>query len=351
MRFAGVDAARPFVAAGSPMLEWPEGRPAPELPAGRGGIAVRTWYGSRWDRRYPETARNVGVDGRPLWHGWGRMVAVVEPGEHLVEVRGERVEGARLVTVRSGELVELEYVGPRNWGACGLLAASPVREVGATMRPWLVAFGVLMSALLCLPYTELADAVGKGPRFTILTIAALAATVAIPLLWTRFRSRRDAAYRAAKSHDARPVSDGWFLGDTPRSTPSPPPGFGGVLVVARLRHSLTTGQPTAGNPHAWLPSPRLHVDGRDQPISWACWWYPLPAGSHEITFAPAAPDLPDDVEPELTPVTLRVDIREGVTRRLTIRTRAWTALRSAYRDGEPTTEVAGHRQKVEARLD
>ncbi|GIG66684.1 hypothetical protein [Phytomonospora endophytica] len=354
MRFAGVDPAAPFADPAVPVLEWPEDRPAPRLPAGKGGIAVRTRYGGRWDRRYPEPARNVGVDGRPLWHGWGRMIAVVEPGAHLVEVREERAEGARIAHVAAGTVVELEYAAPRNWGTVGTFGPAPVREVGATTRPWLLAFGGLMAALAA--FTR----AGYPPDgWTPLALVAVA--VALPPVWNRYRARADRRYRACLAGAPHRFTDGWFLGDTPGDLPDPGPEHGGLLLRFRLRHGIRTGEALAGNPHAWLGPPRPRIDGHAHRASWATWWYRLPPGRHTVAVLPPEVAIAGGAPEPAVPVTFEIGLHPGRTRALLVELSGESTLRPvaggdpprdaegriSYRNWTPATEAVAFDQRID----
>lgn len=320
-----------------PLIRWPEGWRAPPIPHGSGGIAVRTGR----PQRSTEPARNIGVNGRPLWHGWGRMIAVVPPGEHLVEVREEAVEGACWVSVRGGELVELDYLSSRTRGAPGILGRAPIRRIGTTKRSWILSLTLFLVALAILPFTRIPELLSRPPRFTILIAGMLSAALAAPWLWERHRRRRDLRLRSAAADEARLVTDaasrkpGYFLGAVPKSVPEPGPGASGLLVAFGHRHTLTPGRRHAGSECSWLADPRLWIDGRKRPASWATWWYELPAGRHEIeVWLPAERPTPDE---RIAPLTVPVDIEAGDTRLLVIDIETHTSLEttrlSLFEDG------------------
>lgn len=337
----------------TPLMRWPQGWSAPPLPKGFGGIAVRTRRGARFDMRRGEPARNVGVNGRPLWYGWGRMIAVVPPGEHLVEVREESVEGACWVSVRAGDLVELDYVAPRSRSGEGLLGPAPVRRVGTTRRPFVLSFAAVVLVLAGVSYTRFFELLSRPPRFTLFVAAALSLALAVPWWWTRRRRIGDERYRAAMSDEARLVTDaasrkpGDFLGITPRTVPDPGPAHSGLIIQASLRHTLSPGRAHAGLQCSWLPDPRLWINGRKRPVSWATWWYELPPGRHEIEVwlptTEATSTSTRNGEEHINPLTVPVDIAAGETRRLDIEVRAHSRVNDAHLN---LFEDGGHR-KVE----
>lgn len=314
-----------------PLIRWPEGWTAPPVPHGFGGIAVHTRR-SRWSR-HRAPARNVGVNGRPLWHGWGRMIAVVPPGEHLVEVREETVEGASWVSVRTGEVVELDYVASRSLVAPGLLGRAPVRGVGTTRRSWVLSMSLLLIGLAVLPLTRIPELLSRPPRFTLLIAAMVSAALVGPWLWERQQTRRDRRLRALASDEARLVTDaasrkpGNFLGITPREIPEPGYGDCGLVVAFRYSHTLTAGRRHAGSECSWLADPRLWIDGRKRPASWATWWYELPGGCHEVEIW--LPTGQSGNEP-LSPLTVPVDIADGDTRMLVIDVETHTDLGTTH---------------------
>ncbi|MEV0646429.1 hypothetical protein AB0I28_14320 [Phytomonospora sp. NPDC050363] len=267
------------------------------------------------------------------------MIAVVPPGEHLVEIREESVEGACWVSVRSGQTVELEYVASRAPGSPGLLGHIPIRGVGTTKRSWALSLGLLLVALAILPYTRLPELLGRPPRFTLLVAAMVSAALAGPWLWERRRRRKDMRLRTEAADEARLVTDaasrkpGHFLGTTPKAVPKPDYGTSGLLVAFRHRHTLTPGQEHAGNRCSWLADPRLWIDGRKRPASWATWWFELPDGHHEVeVWLPTGQDhagptrSPDE---RIAPLTVPVDIAEGDTRLLVIEVETHTTFGTA----------------------
>ncbi|GIG69344.1 hypothetical protein [Phytomonospora endophytica] len=314
-----------------PLMRWPDRWSRPPLPHGFGGIAVRTRR-ARGIRRH-EPDRNIGVNGRPLWHGWGRMIAVVPPGEHLVEVREKAVEGASWVSVRTGEVVELDYVASRTPGAHGLLGRRPVRGIGTTKRSWVFSAAALLVAFAVLPFTGLPETLGRPPRFTFLVAGMIAIACLAPWAWERRRRRADRRIRIDAADEARLVTDAVsrqpasFLGTTPRSIPAPAEGLGCLLIAFQYRHTLAEDLPHAGNAHSWLADPRLWIDGRSRPASWATWWYELTPGRHEVeVWLPTGEGRSGEPDDRITPLTVPVRVAEGDIRLLAIEVDTHTRL-------------------------
>ena len=327
-------AAKPFADTGVPVLPWPEGQAAPALPAGYGGIAVRAWNNTRWDYNRPARPRAVGIDGTPLWHGYGRMVVAVTPGRHLVEVRRDHVEGTRLVEVTAGSIVELEYAAPHGFALDGVLTTPPARIVGTTLRPWMLFILYLVATPLLLKATDTAG--------TPLAVALIVAGFIATLLWQMGVRLRNRGYRAQAADQPRPVTTatgtGTLLGHTPRQAPT----GSGLHLSAVLNHTVGMNASiveTSTSPHGWVPSPRLWIDGREHPTSWSQWWYPLPAGSHEVRFEIVGTPLAEGARAEgPAPVTTRVEVAEGVARRLTMKVESRTEIqptRANYDDTSP----------------
>ncbi|WP_406280838.1 hypothetical protein [Embleya sp. NBC_00896] len=328
MKVTTADPAQAYPAAAFPVLAWPDGlSAAPPLPAGCGGVSVRSRSGSRWVAAAGTPVRNVGVDGHPLWHGWGRMIAVVPPGPHLVEVRSDRAEAARVVTVRAGELASLEYAAPRGWAATGVLGEAPVRDVGSTARPLVVscaAFAVLAVTVVPL----LARSYQGPPRWAWPATSLALSTAGLLLTLVRGR-RRDARYRrdvADVAHfvDGAPTeSGGYFLGPGPGPVPQPGSGQGGLVLTAALIHDLWLhGHRDVRHPYAWIGAPRLVIDGVPHVASWSTWWYPLEVGDHEIEFGlprsavpTVAPIAEERVDP---PVRLTIRVHTGANHTLAV---------------------------------
>ncbi|MBB6032861.1 hypothetical protein [Phytomonospora endophytica] len=302
------------------VLPWPDGTAAPVLPAGLGGISVRSVERDGWEHNKPPRPRAVGVGGRPLWHGFGRMVAVVEPGGHLVEVRHVHVEGTRLVTVTAGELVELEYAAPRTFAPSGVLSIPPSRVVGTSLRPWLLFMLYLAGVPLLLKSTGASARLGAAstPVAVGLILAGILAVVA----WQIGVRRRDARFRVRAADGPRPVGNGVLLGSTPKLVPEPAEGQGGLLLAVALSHEVRmNGMPveTSTSPHGWVPSPRLWIGDEEFPVSWTQWWYALPPGRHDLRLEVAGPLLAKDAPPSgPVPVTATVEVTAGVTGRLSV---------------------------------
>lgn len=322
-------AAKPFADAGVPVLPWPDGQAAPALPSGHGGIAVRAWNNTRWDYNRPARPRAFGVDGRPIWHGYGRMVAVVAPGEHLVEVRRDHVEGTRLVHVTAGSIVELEYAAPHGFALDGVLTAPPARIVGTTLRPWLLFLVYLFAAPLVLNATGATEALGSAG--VAVAAGLIAAGFVAALLWQMGVRRRGERYRAEAADQPRPVQwptgTGVLLGHTPKQ----PSAGNGLELAAVLEHTVRMNGSiveSSTSPHGWVPSPRLWIDGQERPVSWSHWWFPLSPGAHEVRFEVVGTPLGEGVPAERpAPVTTRVDITENTARRLTVTVESRTEIR------------------------
>ncbi|MEU7798104.1 hypothetical protein AB0J14_19530 [Micromonospora arborensis] len=334
---------------GASTVAWPVGQPAPGLPAGKAGISVRirtrTTDPANW-----VSAKAVGVDDQPMWHGVGRMVVVTDPGEHLVEVRGRlSAETARRVRLRAGEIAELEYWTPASFGgADGVLVPAPARRrLGSGVSGIAAAFLTLACVAL------VADAAGVRPN-AALVAALFAITAAATVLIIRAKRRVDRRYRAEVSHevdaDARTAETGAFLGDgTP--PPSLADGGHGVLVVTATatREYVWNGTQVAArpsvDPNAWLPWPSLLIDGVGRPLSWRTWCYRLPPGRHEVTVT-ARPPLGGAGAVGVRPATVTVEVAAGQETRLDLRVKARVEVRSASRDRSAPTELTGFEADV-----
>lgn len=277
------DPVQAYPSAASSVLAWPDGLAPPALPTGCGGIAVRCRSGSKWVAKAGTPVRNVGVDGRPLWHGWGRMIAVVPPGDHLVEVRGERSEAARLVAVEAGDLIQLEYGAPRGYATIGVLGESPVPDVGTTTRPWVIWPGLFAFATVTV-VPEGED--GGRPIWLLAALATCLVALVLDLAAVRRRDtrRRRAAADLSRFIDSSPDHVGGFLlGRHDCGTPPPGSGEGGLLLMADLVHELWLGgERETRHEYAWLGPPRLRIDGVPHVAAWSTTWYPLDPGDHEI---------------------------------------------------------------------
>ncbi|MBC6458512.1 hypothetical protein [Actinomadura sp. HBU206391] len=368
-------AATPY--PGAPVVSWPVGEAAPELPAGKAGISV--WIRTRAiDPPSFVAPRAVGVDDRPMWHGLGRMVVVTEPGEHLVEVGGwvSSVETARLVRVRAGEIVELEYWKPASFGSVdGVLVPAPARRrLGS--GGWGVVAGFL--ALMCVAWLAEATEEASKAVFAVFTALFFVAPLAVVVLWSLVKRRIDRRYRVAMSYEAtadtRAADTGMFLGDgdAPAGLAD---GIHGVLVVTgtaarkyvwnRLTPPAMTF-PTA-DPNAWLPWPSMIIDGVERPFSWRRWCYRLPPGKHEVTVTVRPPLLGEGQDRGdkdrgdkdrgdkdrgrfgAEPVTVTVDIAAGRVTRLDLRVKATTEVVSTTRDRRGPTEPTRFEASVEMR--
>ncbi len=96
------------------LLPYRTGEPAPALPDGYGGLAIRTW---RTSRLAADLAPIVGVDGEPAMYGWGEALVPLPPGEHLVEVQYVEPVHTALVTVAAGAVSTVDY--PPGTGGSG----------------------------------------------------------------------------------------------------------------------------------------------------------------------------------------------------------------------------------------
>jgi hypothetical protein len=108
------------------------------------------------------------------------------------------------------------------------------------------------------------------------------------------------------------VTGGHLAGDAP--VPAPPPGHGAVVLTLWFDSTVELGTDDRvvderPNYDIWIPAPVVRIDGVPVPVSWARWWYPLPAGPHEVEVArPVA-------------ATRRVQLADGVTVALAYRAR------------------------------
>lgn len=333
----------------APVTPWPAGGPPPALPPGAAGVSVRirtrATDPANWVR-----LKAVGVDDQPMWRGHGRMVAVVEPGEHLVEVRGAAsAESVRRVTVRAGEVAELEYFMPASYGTVeGLLTRAPARR-----RPgpgaWVIVAPLL--AAFCFPLLPRAT---STPVAAAATVGLVAVMIGLMLLVSRGKRAIDRRRRVAASEEAagdvRGAERGMFLGDG-----EPPAGLTdaahGALVVTgvsaqeyRWNGRGALAQP-AQDPNSWIPWPVLAIDGEPRRFSWRTWAYRLPPGEHEVLVRARPPAGAEVAPPE--PVRVPVRITAGRVTRLELRVRTRTEVRSARQGTEIPTVVTRFTATVE----
>lgn len=335
----------------APVTPWPVGGPAPTLPPGAAGVSVRI----RTRAADPPTwvqLKAVGVDDRPMWRGYGRMVTVVAPGEHLVEVRGAAsAESVRRVTVRAGEIAELEYFMPASYGSVeGLLARPPVRR-----RPgpgaWVIVAPLL--AAFCFP---LLPRTGSTPVAAAATVGLVAVMIGLALLVSRGKRAIDRRRRVAASTEAagdlRGADRGMLLADG-----EPPAGLTdaahGALVVTGVSaqeyrwNGLGALSRPAQDPNSWIPWPLLSIDGERRPFSWRTWAYRLPPGEHEVLVQVRPPGGAEVAAPE--PVRVPVRITAGQVTRLELRVRTRTEVQSVQRGSETPTRVTRFTATVEPR--
>ncbi|KUL40564.1 hypothetical protein [Actinoplanes awajinensis] len=325
-----------------PPTPFPDARVRPAV--GTGGIAVRIRTKSRDIAQFSKLF-TVGIDDRPVWWGLGRMIAVVEPGEHLVEVRGRlAVESTRRVRVAAGEIVELDFWTPAaSFGSStrGTLVPAPGRRRPGTGRylvwGWLAAIGLMLAFTLL-------DVPLNGFFLALLAVPVLAAVLAI--WWKR---RGDQQYRVAASAEAaaeagRTDAAGWFLGDA-----EPPAhlleGTADGLLVVTGTHALErtrNGQRDRNHvdENGWVPWPELTVDGVQRPLSWQTWCYRLPPGEHDVTFT-VRPPRPAAERFAAEQVTRRVTVTAGRVTRLGLHVAARVVTRSAYANPEAYAEITG----------
>ncbi|KUL40563.1 hypothetical protein [Actinoplanes awajinensis] len=336
----------PIAFPGTDMLLWPDDRPAPVLPAGKAGIAVRIRSKAGDPAPYPKLF-TVGVDDRPLWWGLGRMIAVVEPGEHLVEVRGMRAaDTARQVRVAAGEIAELEFWTPRASATSkvrGILVPAPARRRPGTGRYLVLGYLVAFTLLIL---TSIANLRPDGRGFA----ALVAVPIAVALLAIWWKRRGDARYRVAASVEAaeagRDGPGGWFLGDGEPPARLADDGHGVLVVTGALTRDYTwngrrfINHMPATNVNAWMPWPDLTIDGEPRPFSWHSWCYRLTPGPHEITVAVRAPESAADRFAG-DRATHRVTVTAGQVTRLDVGVTGRVEVRSASLDPEAPSEITG----------
>lgn len=347
---------------GAPVLAEPAGGSAARdlaarLPAGTAGISVRVRT-RRGDLPNFVAPRMVGVDDRPMWHGLGRLTVVTEPGDHLVEVRGRHsAETARLVRVRAGEIVELEYWTPASIGNVdGLLTVAPARRrMGAGIWPVVAGFAA-MGGVALLAQAASGDQPGAGLSGAVAALL-LIVPVAVIVAWSRVKRHIDRRHRAAVSHEAaadrRAAQTGMFLGDGDVPAGLADAGHGVLVVTATSEqeyvwNGIQVGARPTADPHAWLPWPALAIDGVSRPFSWRTWCYRLPPGPHELTVT-ARPPVPvsgadgggPSVAPagRVVPATVRVEVTAGAVTRLDLRIKSRTEVRGIGGTRTGPTEV------------
>ncbi|SBT47679.1 serine/threonine-protein kinase [Micromonospora auratinigra] len=336
----------------APIVPWPMGGAPPVLPPGTAGVSVRV----RTRRADPATwvqLKSVGVDDQPVWRGYGRAVTVVEPGEHLVEVRGpSAAETARRVTVREGEIAELEYFVPASYGIVdGLLARPPVRR-----RPGAAAwvFAVPLFAASWVPFlpppptTAIAGAGAAGLAAGMIGLAVLVSKGKQAI---DRRRRVAASYEAAG--DVRAADRGMFLGDGEPPEGLTDAGHGALVVTGRSAqqyrwNGLAATSRPADDPNSWVPWPLLSIDGEPRPFSWRSWAYRLPPGEHELLVTPRPPAGAEVTTPD--PVRVPVRITAGAVTRLDLTVTSRTETRSVRRGTRVPTEVTGFTATVEPKL-
>lgn len=346
------------------ILPYPD--PKPTLPAGHGGLAVRTWFRQRLlDRR----SRNVplppmiGVDGQPALWGWGTALVVVRAGQHLVQAQLNTTEAERMVTVAGGEIVTLEYAAPRNTRGRGVLGPPGQRQVGIPVwNTWAATFlgGWTLVNLVdqylypldafAFPVAAAAPAAyigtvlvkrhldrrarrrANGPA---VPVPAPAADQATYVLATGQPSTSPGEARLSRSAPSASAMAPHFLGAAP--PPDPPTGWGAVVLTSSFLTSVVrVGRISFWSPltlSTWTPPPAVRVDGQYVPASWSTWWYPLRPGMHTI----------DVVEPAAA--RLRVEVAAGTTQY--VHCRAHVHVRRDHTE----RNVIGEQAEVTLRLD
>ncbi|MFK3979032.1 hypothetical protein ACI2K4_01505 [Micromonospora sp. NPDC050397] len=317
------------------------------------GISVRVRTRSTDPANFV-SAKAIGVDDRPMWHGVGRAVVLTDPGDHLVEVRGRSsTETTRLVRLHTGQIAELEYWVPASFGgADGVLVPAPARRrLGS--GGW--GFAAALLAVACV--VLVADAAGLRPN-AALVAAVFVVAVAAAALTIGAKRRVDRRYRAAVSPevdtDVRAARAGVFLGDAAAPAGLADDGHGVLVVTATAtRQYVWNGTQVAArpstDPNAWLPWPSLLIDGVARPLSWRTWCYRLPAGRHEVTVVARPPrqgaQAGGDV-PAAGRATVTVEIAAGRETRLDLRVEATVEVRTAARDRSAPTELTRFEARV-----
>ncbi len=167
------------------------GKPV-ELPAGQGGLAMRTWCPAR--ARRSTLAPMVGVDGQPALYGWGEAAIVLPPGDHVVEIQYVEPLASKEVTIRAGEVTPLEYAASRDAIAPGSLGAPPQRAAGTPLLP----IGLAIVAALFVFNIGLAVLVAGAHVSLGVAAPALAVMAAGIVVGTVLRTRRGPARRGTR---------------------------------------------------------------------------------------------------------------------------------------------------------
>jgi hypothetical protein len=256
------------------------------------------------------------------------------------------------VTVRAGEIAELEFFMPASYGTVeGVLSRPPVRR-----RPGPGAW-VFVVPLLAALWFPLLPGRPSPPVAAAAAVGLIATMIGLLLLVSRGKRAIDQRRRVAASDEAagdvREADRGMFLGDG-----EPPAGLTdgghGALVVTGVSaqeyrwNGLGAISRPAEDPNSWIPWPVLSIDGERHPFSWRTWAYRLPPGEHEVLVEARPPAGAEVAAPE--PVRVPVRITAGQVTRLELGVRTRTEVHSVRQGTRLPTQVTRFTATVEPRV-
>lgn len=298
-----------------------------DTDAANATVVVRTAWVNQ-DTRSPSPSLRVSrplvplvsVDGSPASWGWGVTKLTLPPGEHLIAVSSSHSRCYRVVNVRRGERLDLDYsavIGAtaHHYSEAGNMlrdrTSFGVRRRGPGAVGWVYLIALAGIVLISL----LMAAVLIGPDNTPELIGGIAVfgAVAVGLgvgvsvvLGSLVKQRRQRRVRVAEPPAGRdPQAPRVRDADAPERL-APAPGWAGLGLHLRFEieeyapaalealasggklspmqrwRAIRIGEPEVPACRPWIPAPEVYVDGQPVKAGWTRMWMQLPPGEHDL---------------------------------------------------------------------
>ncbi|GAA2285816.1 hypothetical protein GCM10009853_046030 [Glycomyces scopariae] len=309
-------AARPHPDAAAAVRAGTGLRPS-AVDSSLGAVVVRTAWRNQDPRDAQPSLRAsrplvpvVSVDGVPASWGWGVTELALAPGEYLIAVAGSHSRCYRVVEVRAGERVELDYASvigdtAHRYSLAGNdvrdLTSFTVRRGGPNRAVVFTAAGLVLAAALAAIAFAAPDLLAYAPVVGAVAVGlGIGVGVIVASLAKQARLRRVVMAPNAIG-DAPVVLDA----DEPARM-APAPGWAGLGLHLRfeLAHhapeavaalaggrpdlwqrwrTVRIGEPEVPGCRPWVPAPEVRLDGRPVRAGWTRSWLRVAPGEHELT--------------------------------------------------------------------